>query len=63
MAYQKQITASIGSNIEPEIVKPVALFHHSHRIVKGVDNLLQVSHLKIASNMVSSEVSIISRIN
>ena len=29
----------------------------------AVDNLLQVSHLMIASNMVSSEVSIISRIN
>ena len=29
----------------------------------GVHNLLQVSHIKIAWNMVSSEVSIISRIN
>ena len=29
----------------------------------AVDNLLQVSHLKVASNVVSSEVSIISRIN
>ena len=43
------------SNAEPGIAKPVALFHHSQRI----DNLPQVPHLKIASNMVSSEVSII----
>ena len=29
----KQITAGRGSNTEPGIAKPVALFHHSHRIV------------------------------
>ena len=33
------------------------------RLWIAVDSLLQVSHLKTASNMVSSEVSIISRIN
>ena len=33
MAYQKQITASRGLNTKPGIAKPVALFHHSHRIV------------------------------
>ena len=31
--YQKQITASRGSNTEPEIVKLIALFHHMHQIV------------------------------
>jgi len=55
MAYQKQITAGRGSNTEPEIAKPVALI--------AVDNPLQVFYPKIASNMVSSEVLIISRIN
>ena len=33
MVYQKQITASRGSNTEPGITKLVAPFHHSHRIV------------------------------
>ena len=52
------------SNTEPGIVKPVALFHHLHWIVDSSwQSSLQVSHLKIASNMVSSEVLIISRIN
>ena len=35
MAYQKQITAGRGSNTEPGITKPVAPFHHSHRIVNS----------------------------
>ena len=33
LTRSRSVTASTGSNTKPGIVKPVALFHHSHRIV------------------------------
>ena len=56
-------TEDRGSNTELGIAKPVALFHHSHRIVESSWQSSPDISLKIASNMVSFEVLIISRIN
>ena len=59
----KQITAGKGSNTEPEIAKPVAPFHHSHRIVdSGRQSSPDISP-KTVSNMASFELLISSRIN
>ena len=63
MAYQKQITAGRGSNTEPGIAKPVAPFHHSHRIVDSSRQTSPDISPKTVSNMVSFGLLISSRIN
>ena len=63
LTIENQITAGKGSNTGPGIVKPVVLFHHSHRIVDNSRRSSPDISPKITSNIVSLEALIISRTN